>query len=1288
MVATQRSGEIAARPLPSLLIDLHNEEATGTLSLRRAGVQKTIELRRGDVVRVTSTLREETLGHFLVRGNVISEGQHREGVHRAAQSKSRLGETLVEMGVLRAEQLLEQLHFQDRAKLVAALRWPQGSWRFEAAGPDGLEETGVRLPVLDLVLSGLRDTGATELDRLRRFDGASFELTARGRQLEPELRRIFGETVADALVRGGAIAAIERACGDRFRARNALDAMELCGGVSAERLPAGVVAASAAASAMKSSPREVNEKASAQGEAALPRGVAPRRGAPIPRITDRAGMEPASGPPVRTPSGAVPAPIVKAASGPVAMPGAAASAVTGAATGAAAGAATGAAAKPPAAGAKPAAALPALAKRGAEPVEEKPPIARATPSGRAATSSGANAPPRTEPLPGPRPPSLFAASPRAAVYTAKPAPPPPPGADRALGRDTPSTRATTAALAALRDGDTQETYDERAAKRAASPRLGERPAARAASSEPAPPGRDEVHDEVHDTGEDLPEVEVSAGGDFSLELSVDLDLQPSVELDLESDVEDSLDLAETLDRADRADRPRRADDPSRTTTRREVWLARTSTAEGAPLLPRTSTVEGVPFLPRTITSAAQSRTITPWAQAQSPLYDLLFDEPAAPGDDGATPLTAIDATSGQVSTGELDAANEHSEAAMRMRRALVAEAQRIRTADLYTILMVDRGASEMEIATAIAERQRAFSREYYSRFALGFDRPRLEEVLAAYANARNTLLDDEARRAYDAALAGAETASAHTLDAEVAFREVEDLLGRQRFPEAIERLERLVARAPAQADFHAALGWAHWLYKGPSASAGDAARPHLNRALEIDPEHISAHVHRGIVGTLLGEDDAEVLFHLERALELQPARADALDHLERILIRRGELRRLERLYKRLLFRLSTNFAVRAAEIWLALARLYTEHLDEHEAAGIAISNAETLAPGSAHIAELAQQVRASTIAPRHPLEAARAQLRRTRDLGAATELIRSAGESGQHDAAFLTAATMVALGTADLKMVQTYERYRPRGPVLPAEPLTAEHWNKLRHPDDVADLGLLIDIVAPAIHRFAPIELADAGIDATMQVAEHELPAAFGRVRKRLAELLGVAAPPVYARPELERHIQLVACDPPALIAGDEALTAPERTELVCRLARAMSHAHPGRAVGGSRSGTVLRAIVLAVIREASYSSLGGKEAQAADADAALDVLSISARGDARAAALRLLARGNGLNLSVWSASLPRTADRAGLLLCGDIPTALAIAKESGHLERDLVEFAFSAEHVALRASLGLSVEP
>jgi hypothetical protein len=43
------------------------------------------------------------------------------------------------------------------------------------------------------------------------------------------------------------------------------------------------------------------------------------------------------------------------------------------------------------------------------------------------------------------------------------------------------------------------------------------------------------------------------------------------------------------------------------------------------------------------------------------------------------------------------------------------------------------------------------------------------------------------------------------------------------------------------------------------------------------------------------------------------------------------------------------------------------------------------------------------------------------------------------------------------------------------------------------------------------------------------------------------------------------------------------------------------------------------------------------------------------------------------------------MLLCGDIPAAFAGAKEIGELDRDLVEFAYSAAHVRLRVALGLS---
>jgi hypothetical protein len=134
-----------------------------------------------------------------------------------------------------------------------------------------------------------------------------------------------------------------------------------------------------------------------------------------------------------------------------------------------------------------------------------------------------------------------------------------------------------------------------------------------------------------------------------------------------------------------------------------------------------------------------------------------------------------------------------------------------------------------------------------------------------------------------------------------------------------------------------------------------------------------------------------------------------------------------------------------------------------------------------------------------------------------------------------------------------------------------------------------------------------------------------------------------------------------------------------------MTFLWPGRTVGGSRPGRVLRAVAMAVFREASGTDVGCDDPLASAASDAVARLPAAARVSARSAALRLLSRGDGLNLSLWARSLPRTADRAGLLLCGDIPAAFAGAREVGELDRDLVDFAFSAAHVQLRAQLGLS---
>jgi tetratricopeptide (TPR) repeat protein len=933
-----RSGELAMRPLPAVLLDLHEERATGRLSLKRGRVSKSVDLIAGNPVSMASSPRDEMLGHFLVSGGVISEDEHRAAVAHAARAGIKLGEALVALRSLTVEQLIDQLGKQARHKLVQALRWPQGAWRFDAGAEP---EDGIQLQMVEVVLDGLRETAVEDLARLARLDEMSFELTERGRRLDAELRRAFGDAAVDAIARRAMIDEIERAFGDRAQdraqARIAVDALLMCDAIAAA----------------------------------------------------------------------------------------------------------------------------------------------------------------------------------------------------------------------------------------------------------------------------VPELGLGAGtSEFG---------EPSV-------------------------------------TR-------------APARP---------------------------SAAGSELFDLLFDdlgfgEMTASGG-GAVPIEFDEGyDSGVVSTADVEAANLRRDDTAAARQLLAAEHQRIQNADHYAVLMVGRRARATEIEAAFAVRCALLDRDS-PVIPDPRDRAKLDELRRVYQVARDTLLDEAARSAYDHELAGGELVPAPPgIDAELAFRAAEELMARGQWAIAAGQIKTVITRSPGEADYHAALGWAEWMAGAQTPEAADTARPHLNQALAINPDHAAAHDYKGRIGAALRSDDTEALFHLERALELDPQRGDAIAAAEQLLIERGELRRYEKLLKQLLFRLRDKAPAHEVNAWLRLAELYFEQLDDAKAGAAAVASARRIHPDDPGVQQLAR--RASGRIRRDTLEPIRAEWRDPMDdpqRGAV--LVKSAEASGHLDAAFLAASTMVALGTADPRMAAVYDQQRVRGSVVvPARTLDREHWAMLRHPDDGIELGAMMELVAPAVHALAPMTLAAGDVDAGTLIDDGDMPAPFARLRQMCAQLLGVPAAPVYSRVELGTQIHVVAADPPVLIAGDEALTAPERPELVYRLARAMTFLWPGRAVGASRPGRVLRAIVLAVFREASGSEIGVDDPLASSAADVVSMLPAANRVQARAAALRLLSRGDGLNLSMWARGLSRTADRAGLLLCGDVPAAFAGAREIGELDRDLVEFAYSAAHVKLRAQLGLS---
>jgi len=676
------------------------------------------------------------------------------------------------------------------------------------------------------------------------------------------------------------------------------------------------------------------------------------------------------------------------------------------------------------------------------------------------------------------------------------------------------------------------------------------------------------------------------------------------------------------------------------------------------------------------------------------LYGMLFGDEAesfehvAPTKSGSSPLdytemTIEHETSGVVSTAELERANKLREHAIALRTAIMAEYQRIQGADLYAVLLVDRDAEAADV-TASHDIKISLLERNTASVTDENDRAKLAEIRASYDNAHAILIDPRKRTAYDRELAGGELVQVPpALDTELDYRRAEEAIARQLWPTAVGLLKRVVSRSPGEADYHAALGWAEWHAGGHTVAAADVAHGHINAALAINPDHAASHDYKGRIDAAIGVDDTGAAFNLERAIDLDPTRDDAIQAVHALLVARGELRRLERVLKKVVFRLRAKGGAAEAVAWVRLARLYIEQLGDPDAAASAIDNARKLAPTAKEVIAFDQHKLDHFLTTNQQRAGWREALGDTRE---GSQLVASTAAAGHVDAAFLAAATMVALGTADAAMTALYDKGRVRGMVEIATPLGREQWALLRHRDDTLELGALLELVAPAIHALAPMTLADGELDDSQRVAPKDLPPAFARARARLASLIGVSDAPIYARPELGAQIHVIASDPPVLVAGDEALTSPERPELAFRLGRALTFLWPGRAVGASRPGRVLRAVVLAVVREAAGTELGAGEPLSAPAEAAIGKLEPEVRAQARAAALRLLSRSStGLNLSAWAKALARTADRAGMLLCGDVPAAFAGAKDMGELDRDLVEFAYSAAHVALRSQLGLS---
>lgn len=197
---------------PELLVAMRARGGSGVLEVRGGGVCTRVLLRDGVPVFAEGGALRETLGRMLLRRGALSEAEYLRVIERMTErlienEATRMGEVLVELGLLTPQDVFDALSVQVREKIIGCFRWTEFEHHFEPldALPDDVLAYACP-PVEALVLAGIREhfdaarieplLAAHADKRARLLRGA--EETALRFQASPAEQRLLREVGSDA----------------------------------------------------------------------------------------------------------------------------------------------------------------------------------------------------------------------------------------------------------------------------------------------------------------------------------------------------------------------------------------------------------------------------------------------------------------------------------------------------------------------------------------------------------------------------------------------------------------------------------------------------------------------------------------------------------------------------------------------------------------------------------------------------------------------------------------------------------------------------------------------------------------------------------------------------------------------------------------------------------------------------------------------------------------------------------------------------------------------------------
>ena len=149
-------GDLSTTPFPTLIHNIYALQLTGLLHINHADRKKAIYFKGGYPIFVRSNMVRECLGNVLVAKDLITEMECEDSLRTVKETGQMQGAVLVEMGLLKEEQISEVLRVQATEKLLEIFTWLKGTYHFTPAVNFKKNITQINLSPANIILQGIR----------------------------------------------------------------------------------------------------------------------------------------------------------------------------------------------------------------------------------------------------------------------------------------------------------------------------------------------------------------------------------------------------------------------------------------------------------------------------------------------------------------------------------------------------------------------------------------------------------------------------------------------------------------------------------------------------------------------------------------------------------------------------------------------------------------------------------------------------------------------------------------------------------------------------------------------------------------------------------------------------------------------------------------------------------------------------------------------------------------------------------------------------------------------------